>query len=290
MKTKFVTAIYSHLNGTKFGGRSNRYGHYRWSLLSLLKMTDSDFICYTSKEEYEDLKIFFYNKNGISEDKLKILVYDLSTHKFLDLFKSLGKYEKITNSDRCQEIQYMKFFWCLENIEGYDKLYWIDAGLSHCGLIPNKYLSNEGPDNRGYFESSLFNNNLLNNLNLFSENKFVLIGKENQRNYWSGTVNPKHFTNLDNSIHIIGGLFGGDSNLWENVVNIFEKYVNEISIEDQIIYHEEDLMKVMFRNHSELFKILEFDTWYHPDAPIPGLSDEHFIVNKSFYKILEELQ
>jgi hypothetical protein len=45
MKVKFITAIYSNLNGTDYGGRQNRGNHYRWSLISLLRMTDADFIC-----------------------------------------------------------------------------------------------------------------------------------------------------------------------------------------------------------------------------------------------------
>ena len=43
-KIKIITAIYTKLNGTELGGRHSREGHYRWSLLSLLKMNDADHI------------------------------------------------------------------------------------------------------------------------------------------------------------------------------------------------------------------------------------------------------
>ena len=59
MSTKFITAIYSDLYGTELGGRPNRGAHYRFSLLSLLKMTDADFVCYTSDREIESLKQLF---------------------------------------------------------------------------------------------------------------------------------------------------------------------------------------------------------------------------------------
>ena len=59
MSVKFITSIYSDLYGTEFGGRPNRGGHYRYSLLSLLKMTDADFLCYTSDREIESLKEAF---------------------------------------------------------------------------------------------------------------------------------------------------------------------------------------------------------------------------------------
>ena len=71
MKVKFITSIYSDLYGTEYGGRINRGGHYRFSLLSLLKMTDADFLCYTSNREIESLQKFFYEENQISPEKLR---------------------------------------------------------------------------------------------------------------------------------------------------------------------------------------------------------------------------
>lgn len=290
MKTKFITAIYCNLFGTEFGGRPNRCGHYKWSLLSLLKMSNADFVCYTSDNEKLDLENFFYVENQISKDKLTIVSFDLSNHYFLELFKKFKDFEQAKRGDRCIELQYMKFIWFLNEDRDYDKYFWIDAGLSHCGLIPNRYLSLQGPHNQGYYESSLFNNNFLENLVNFSQDKFVVVGKENERNFWSQTVSSKHFNLYDRSIHIIGGLFGGNKSIWDNIIDLFKNYAYKVTVEDNKLYHEEDIMTLMFRNHPELFKSLNFDTWYHADAPIPGLSENHFEINKSFYKILEELQ
>jgi hypothetical protein len=69
MSVKFITSIYSDLYGTEYGGRIGRGGHYRYSLLSLLKMTDADFLCYTSDRELPSLITFFYETHGISPDK-----------------------------------------------------------------------------------------------------------------------------------------------------------------------------------------------------------------------------
>jgi hypothetical protein len=290
MRVKFITSIYSDLYGTDFGGRPNRNGHYRWSLLSLLKMTDSDFICYTSEREFDDLYNFFYVANNISKTQLTLVKYDLNNHYFLDLFKQYKDFNGARLGDRCIEIQYMKFIWFLSEDMSYDYYFWIDAGLSHCGLIPNKYLTLEGPHNKGYYESELFNNTFLNNLIKNTEDKFTIIGKENDRNYWSGTVNPKHFIKYDRSYHIIGGLFGGKKELWNNVVNLFIRYVNEVTEYDGRLYHEEDIMTLMFRNHEDMFKMYQFDTWWHENERIAGLDMlEHLKNNKSFYKILEEL-
>jgi hypothetical protein len=290
-KVKIVTSIYSDLYGTKYGGRIGRRDHYRWSLLSLLKMTDADFVCYTSENEYESLVEFFYKNEKISEEKLKLKISNLDDNNVKELIKKWKNYEMVKTSDRCFEIQYMKFFWSMNELQDYDYIFWFDAGLSHCGLIPNKYLTmSSSNSNRHYYESSLFNNDFLENLINFSQDKFVLVAKENSRNYWSGTVNYKHFTNYNSTKHVIGGFFGGHINLWSKIIYLFTKYLYKVTEEDKRLYHEEDIMTLMFRNHEELFNILDFDTWWHENERISGLNmEEHLLTNKSFYKILEEL-
>ena len=287
-KVKFITSIYSDLHGTEFGGRPSRGGHYRWSLLSLLKMTDADFFCYTSDREIDSLKQFFYEEHQISENQLKFQIFDLSETKFKDLIKQHKKIEESKHSDRCIEIQYSKFNWWWNEDKTYDYYFWLDAGISHCGLIPNSYLTETGPM-RCYYESNLFNNTFLKNLIKNTNDKFLIVGKENQRNYWSGTVDPKWYKQHDYSLHIIGGLFGGHKDLWDNIVNIFEDYLQKIVETDHILYMEEVIMSLMYFNHKELFHVEQFDTWWHPDGKTSGIDDTHFLTNKSFYKILEDL-
>ena len=77
MRVKIMTSIYSDLYGSELGGRQGRKDHYRFSLLSLLKMSQADFICYTSDRELDDLKEFFYKNHNISEDRLKFVLFDL---------------------------------------------------------------------------------------------------------------------------------------------------------------------------------------------------------------------
>lgn len=288
MKIKFITAIYNNLYGTDLGGRPNRTNHYKYGLLSLLKMTNSDFLCYTSENDIESLKTFFYEENNISEEKLKFKVFDIKETKFKDLINKYKDVDHTKKSDRCVEIQYSKFHWWWNEDKSYDYYYWIDAGLSHCGLIPNKYLTSEHILAK-YYESSLFNNKFLENLIKFTEDKFFIIGKENDKNYWSGTVDSKWYNQYDRSIHVIGGLFGGKKDKWDNIVNIFEDYVKRIMIEDERVMYEEHIMSLMRVNHKELFKEKYFETWNHPDAPLLGHTSDFYIKNKSFYKILEEL-
>jgi len=289
MRVKFITCIYSDLYGTDFGGRTCRYHHYRFSLLSLLKMTNADFLCYTSDREIESLKHFFYIENTVSENKLKFEIFDLNNSKFNVLINSVKNIEETKKSDRCIEIQYSKFSWWWNEDKSYDYYYWIDAGLSYCGLIHKKYLTITDESNyRKYYECSLFNNFFLENLIKDTSDKFLIIGKENIRNHWSKTVDPKWYNDFCLDIHIIGGLFGGHRNKWDNIVNIFEKYVTTVLPEDKVTPHEELFMSLMYYNHTELFIVKQFDIWWPDKDVTPGLTDEIFETNKSFYKLLEE--
>jgi hypothetical protein len=287
MKIKFLTSIYSDLHGTEFGGRPSRGGHYKYSLLSLLKMTDADFLCYTSDREIEDLKNFFYSEHNISSEKLKFEIFDISNTKFKDLINQYKNLDDTKKSDRCIEIQYSKFNWWWKEDKSYDYYYWIDAGLSHCGLIPDKYLTEVGAM-RCYYESNLFSNDFLHNVIQDTGDKFLILGKENERNYWSGTVDRKWYNEYDRSIHVIGGLFGGHRNKWDEIVNIFEEYVEKIISNDKSLYHEEHIMSLMYFNHKELFEMKNFDIWWFKGNSPLGVSDEMLEQNKSFYKILEE--
>lgn len=288
MKIKFITCIYGNLWGTEMGGRPSRFGHYMHSLLSLLKMTDADFICYTSETEIVRLKEYFYEENNISESKLKFVLFDLRQTKYQPLLQQYKDYEQAKKSDRCFEIQYQKFSWYWDEDKSYDYYFWIDAGLSHSGLIPNKYLSQpNGP--RQFYESPLFNNTFLKNLCNFAEDKFVVIAKENDRNFWSQTVDPKWYTNYDRMLHVIGGMFGGKRQLWETIVPLFEDYSQRIIETDKRPFPEELFMTLMFYNHPELFKHKYFETWWCRDNAPKETPDSYFEQNKSFYKILEEL-
>lgn len=288
MSVKFITSIYSDLYGTEFGGRPNRGGHYRHSLLSLLKMTDADFLCYTSDRELHSLEDFFYKEHLISKEKLKFQVFDIGNTKFKDLINQHKNIEKTKQDDRCIEVQYSKFHWWWNEDKSYDYYYWIDAGLSHCGLFANKHLGKTDYYSR-MFECVLFNNKFLKNLVSKSGENFLILGKDNQKHFWSGTVSEKWYTNYDRSIHVIGGIFGGHKDNWDRVVNLFEGYTKNIIEVDETIPHEENVMSLMFFNNQDLFEIIKFDHWWCRDNAPREMPDSFFENYRSFDKIFEEL-
>jgi len=251
-------------------------------------MTNADFLCYTSDREIESLKMFFHMKN-IPENKLKFETFDLNNSKFSGLINAIKNVDETKKGDRCIEIQYSKFSWWWNEDKTYDYYYWIDAGLSYNGLIPPKYLNFSHGERRTY-ESNLFNNLFLENLIADTDDKFLILGKDNQRFFWSQTVAPKWYTTYSNHIHVIGGLFGGHKDKWDNMANLFENYVVKI-LSDSISFlpHEEQIMSLMYCNHMDLFVIKQFDIWWPNKNVAPqGISDDYFVKYKSFYRILEE--
>ena len=163
MKSIFITAIYANLHGTDLGGRTSRSFWYRWSLLSILKTNPTKVVCFTSKEEVEDLEHWFFEEQGIKREQLEFKVYYLRKSKFFKKIKTIKNIEQVKKWDRCFEIQYNKFFWfnLIENIYDYDRVYWIDAGLSHGGLFPLPYRM--GKKWESDFLISLFTPEILNN-------------------------------------------------------------------------------------------------------------------------------
>jgi hypothetical protein len=291
MKTQFVTAIYSNLHGTIFGGRPSRYWHYRYSLLSLLKMISADFICYTAEEEIDDLKDFFYEKNLISQDRLKFKIFNLQNSQFQNLIVKYKNEEEVKKSMRCCELQYLKFHWISNLNKNYTHTYWIDAGLSHCGLFPNKFLDKNLQDvTRSYYECSIFTETFLQKLNSFTKDKIFAIGRNNEQQF-ERFVPEKFFKNKYPKYHIIGGIFGGKIELISHLVNLFNEYCNEIIEDGNILYFEEQILTAVWANNQENFKLNSFDTWWHENSGINGITDDpiYFQKNKSFYKIFEEL-
>jgi hypothetical protein len=177
-------------------------------------------------------------------------------------------------------------FWLKNDDTLYDYYYWIDAGLSHTGLIPEKYLS--GPGYRRYFESSLFNNKFLENLINKTNDKFLIISKENSRNFWENTVDRQFYKKYDNSVHIIGGLFGGKKEVLDTITTQFINNLKSVIEFQKKLFLEEHFLSLIYQNNKDIFTTLDFDVWWHEDnykeSP-PGF----FTKNKSFYKILEEL-
>lgn len=280
MNTLLITCIYNNLYGTEFGGRPSRSEHYRHSLLNILNLQPTKVVCFTSSEEINSLKSFFYDKNSINFNLLEFKIFDLKNTKYYDLIHSKKDLEERKTSDRCYEIQYNKFFWgdMVENIHSYDRVYWIDAGLSHGGLFSSRYRYQED-----HYKVSLFNSNFLSHLNnLTSNDQVLLLSKNNTTFKWSNTLSSQYYTRYyDDARHIIGGLFGGKPLLYLKFCNNFETLLYNVLTENKNLYMEELFMSCLYMNKKEDYYALEFDDWApqpHHDQSVKCFQDI-FLIN-----------
>jgi hypothetical protein len=279
-KVLFITSIYSNLWGTNFGGRPSRKHHYKQSLLNILNMNPTHCICFTSEEEYDELYDFYYVKNDIKKELLEIVVFDLKKSKYYSLINEKKDLEKMKKFDRCFEIQYNKFFWfeLIQDINKYDKVYWIDAGLSHSGLFPSEY--RVGTDYNSYFRVNLFKPEYLNRINMKTEDKLVIFSKNNTgKFFWSQTLPHKYYKNYKREKHIIGAMFGGKPDLYLKYVNLFNDLLLQLLNNEKDLYMEEQIMTCLFYNNNDLFVLEEFDDWYRRNPNDEGI--------KYFYNIFE---
>ncbi len=263
MKTLFYTCIYSNLWGTELGGRPSRNHHYKFSLLNLLNLNADKFICFTSSEELEELKRFFYTDNNISENKLEFKVFNLKDTNYFSKIQKIKKIDEVKKSDRCYEIQYNKFFWLdsIENLKDYDRVFWIDAGLSHGGIIDSKYSHGNGLERNYNF--SIFNSNLLHRLCGICKDRVLLLSKNNDGVfYWSSSIPSKYYKSYNRSEHIIGGLFGSTPQKMIEYKEMFEKLLIQLLECEDELYYEELIMTCIYFNESESFCALKFDDWY----------------------------
>lgn len=291
MKTLLYTAIYNDLYGSEYGGRPSRKIHYNYSLLNILNLKADKYLCYTQQSDIEDLKNWFYIENNISPDLLEFKIEELRDFKYKKQLDKLKNPEEIKKIDRCYEIQYNKFIWGKDIInkysKDYEKIYWIDAGLSHSGLFPEKFAQSD--TYYKYFNFSLFNKGFLDHINNITSNKIILIGKNNTNEYyWSSTLPEKYYNDYakyNRDIHIVGGLFGGDPKIFLSFINEFLGYTIELLNTEKTVYYEEIIMSfiyfiyIVYKPYN--INLLFFDDWY--DRGLTTYTDK----TKFFYNLFE---
>lgn len=292
MSITIVSAIFNNLHGTDYGGRPSREVHYYSSLKTLSRMSDAKFIVYTN--EIDKLNAYL-KENGDSPTDITLIPFDLNSTPHKEKIQKLKNLDDMKKSFRCFELQYLKIYWLLNHLpkNDTDYIYWFDAGLSYSGLIPDKHLNIIGNTYYDkYFNSHLYNNNFLKCLIEYTKDKFFVIAKNNTDFFWSQTIPDTYYTNLCRDHHIIGGFFGGQKSIVNNICNKFLDLLMSLLDQETELYSEEQIMTALYYNNPELFQSIFFDLWWHEDNIAnlyEGKESEVLSKSKSFYKILEEL-
>lgn len=290
--TAIVSCFYTNLHGTKYGGRQDREHHYLNSIVSLLKITNADFFIYCDPLQEPMLSSFI---EPIAKTKVTIFRYNLEDFYMKTFFDEYKNYDHAKLSDRCQEIQYLKTHW-MNDVDGYDWKFWIDAGISYSGLIPDKHLI--FPDNavNEYYNSDLFCDDLINGMKKFADDKFLMFSINNHfpvpyRKLISDVYHKEH---EQISHHAIAGVLGGKKRSVENFHKMFTELASEIIIYKKEVYDEECIYNILLQRYPELFSEQKFETWWHEDNLLSIFKDDYKMIEKvkslrAFYRVLEDL-
>jgi len=265
----FVTGIYWDLYNTKFGGRHGRYHHYVSSLRSISKINSNIFV-YCNPEQLNTLQQEI-NKRNFST--INFIGYNLENFKYHQQINKFLNGKNDRWKDRCYEIMHGKIFWIKNLLEttNFKYFYWIDAGLSHCGLFPQKFSGELYDGLAQYYEYTLFNPNIFSKLLLLQNNqKGFFIGGEKDKGIidQSPALKLLHYpvNDLFNKLHFIGGLFGGDREFINDFYSKYDELLNVYLNNTDIVSEETAISQIVSNYNPELYKLEVFDNWHHEDS------------------------
>lgn len=277
MKSHLVTCIYDGLHGSRIGGQLNRGKRYKQSLATIAR-TGVNITCYTSPQELVGLKAHFNGELQIGN--IELLPYDLYTtpfHKPVDAIRdSNNERYRVTMewAHRCVEVMWSKFIFIkdvLNHHRDLEYIYWIDAGLSHSGIIHSRF--NPHYDDNFNFAVDLdkSKNHLTPKNDLIFTDSFVpdlirYTGPNDILNIVSSGNQhiriPAESGTYKGSV--IGGLFGGNTTIvdkyCDKIIELFNLYTDKGEL-----YKEEQLMTKVLTEGLFPTTLFTFDTWYHPD-------------------------
>lgn len=296
--TTLVTAIYDNDYNSLIGGRGRGIHHYDSSLRNISNL-NLPIIIYVDKKDFEmvDSVISQYMQN------YKLIVYDLQqfeySNQFLEFKKTIMR--NIILNDRNEILCYNKAYWVMDAIEkNYfktNKFLWIDSGLTHHGIIPEKVGGVElliKIQKNHYYpinQNNIFSPKLGSNINnIIKKDKLLFCALPFQGNSEKLHYIAEKFYNKTNlpiiTNHLVGGIFGGYS---EKFIKFFNEYrtIIKLFIDEKIHVLEEQIFSSMYIANPDLFDLKKFTTWYfYSPGERTSMLDKD---GDSFYKIFTKI-
>lgn len=273
MKTKIVTAIWMDVAGYPFQGTSSaRKPRYYGSLTSHCKGTKLPVVCYTHERNLNELEEI---KKEFQLDNLTIKLLELSDMKLHKRINEVREKKFDTDLDgRGPEIMWGKFDVLERELEGYDRVYWVDAGLQHPGIFPWRFCVPYGDISfhRGgvpawanneisqFDFTKIFNRELFDKLDSITNDKVVTITATDPQTgyrFYEFGITKEHVL----PPYPIAGMIGGDTKILKNYIDSFWVFANK-ALDNNFLCTEESVMKVVFDNF-EQEKLLTFKFSVH---------------------------
>jgi hypothetical protein len=295
--TTLVTAIYGYGASSIFGGRGRNIHFFDTSLRNIANL-GLPIVMYTTPQDAKTVEAHlsrYFNE-------FKVIPYELEQFEFCSKFLEYKNtiIEKITLNDRNEVLCYSKAYWVKDAIEknyfNSDCYFWIDSGLTHHGIFPEKIggvelmqnipLTQYYPLNKNNIFSPILGQNIVkcvqNNKLLFCAMPYQ--GSSSLIHREISTLYNKEFPSI--SEHLIGGIFGGKQDVFLEFFNHYRHILSHF-IENHIHVLEEPIFSCMNVTHPDLFNLHRFYTWYfHSPGERCSILDRE---GDSFYKIFTKI-
>lgn len=306
MKVKIVTVYWMDVQGYPYQGVGDvRKPRYLGSLIAHCQNLGYPIICYThekSKQELENLK----EKHKLENLEIKILeLQDVKKHHQINKIR-----EDKFNTDldgRGPEIMWGKFDALEKELSDVDRLYWIDVGLQHPGIIPwmycKKYNTKEIQTSseeikNWYNDYEVFNfpglltKNLIDKINSFTDNKIVQISSYGPQIQMDHTSRGVVEYVLDSPFPV-GGFFGGDVKIMKKYIDNFWFFSDKV-LEKNFLCTEEYIMKPALdkipNNEKENFIFSTFSCCEHDQFHFEIWKEEDALqIPKPFYYAFHDM-
>jgi hypothetical protein len=273
IKTKVITALYTD-NETKnppyFGHTALAREHRYFHSLTTLNNINTEIICFCNESQYNQIRSHVQN---FELNNVQVKISNLKDSKYSAKMREIKNNTKDFNF--YHEIDWNKIFLMEKEYDtSYDYIYWIDVGLSHHGIFPNRFhpnpnlISGMSVDYNTYAFTKIFNPYLIKGLNSFLGDKLLTI---NNTLFFHSTrdLNRIMDDNIGYNGLTVGGILGGNISKIKWFIDTFYFY-GEKSLNKNYILNHEAIISYIKEKHPENFNSFNFDTWYHEDTNFNG--------------------
>jgi hypothetical protein len=293
----FVTAIYDSGPDSLLGGRGRGLAHFLPTLRNVASL-GAPLVVFCSRADAPRVR------DALTPmfQQLEVVPFELSQFEFYRAFvewKSEYR-ERLQLNDRNEVLCFLKAYWLADVSRrrpfGHPLTYWIDAGLFHHGIFPERVGGVEmlvrASEDRFYptNRQNLFSPALQTGLAAATPmgKLFFCALPMVQGGFPLPAYNAIAAERGGSAIadHLIGGIFGGRDLEIQRLLVEFRRLLAH-AIGERIYTLEEQLFSILHAVHPDWFALQRFGTWhfYSPGEPCSYLDAE----GDSFYKIFTRL-
>lgn len=273
MITKIVTAYWMNAEGYPYQGtRESIKTRYLGSLISHCRGIDFPIVCYTHERNREEL----YNlKSTYNLENLEIKILELCDMKYHKEISRVRDIKFDTDlSGRGPEIMWGKFQAVEQELDGCERVYWVDCGLQHPGIFPWMYCVPYGDKKfhtnitrpawadceiTQYNFTHLFNTKIFNKLNTICEDKLATICSTSPQIGYPFAENGIDTLPITTP-YPVGGVIGGSVSKFKEYINTFWSVCEQV-LNKNILCTEEAIMKVVHDIHSSFMLPFTFGAY-----------------------------